>query len=308
MDVITAFDLSKFYGDYPALRGVHLKVPEGKAYACVGGAGAGKTTLVRLLAGLRRPTSGECSVLGLNPAYEAARLHSMTGVALNSAKLYSSMSLEDNLKFYAGVNGVAENDAVERISFLLHRLNIWDDRDAKPGGLSTGVLFRAGLARALLHRPRVLLLDEQGAGMDRETAERVKGLLVYLLREEGVTLLMCTQNMNYAQGICDGFALLHQGILMARGDFESLRIGAGVRLKAALRLGQGQTGPEGFQLEEGLWQKEIGSEDEMPELIGSAVGQGASLFEARVLRPTLEEVYRAYLEGGRRREALHAVQ
>lgn len=308
MDVITAFDLSKFYGDTPALRGVNLKVPEGRAYACVGRAGAGKTTLVRLLAGLRRPTSGECGVLGLNPAYEAARLHTMAGVALNSARLYSSMSLEDNLRFYAGVNGVAENDGVERISFLLHRLNIWDDRDHKPVGLPTGVLFRAGLARALLHRPRVLLLDEQGAGMDRETAERVKGLLLYLLREEGVTILMCTQNMNYAQGICDGFALLDQGILMARGDFETLRVGAGVRLKAALRLGQGQTGPEGFRLEDGLWQKEIASEEEMPGLISQAVGQGTSLFEAKVLRPTLEEVYRAYLMGGRRREADYAVQ
>ena len=213
MDVITAFDLSKLYGAAPALRGVNLKVPEGAAFACVGGAGAGKTTLVRLLAGLRRPTSGECGVLGLNPAYEAARLHGMTGVVLQSARLYSSMSLMENLRFYAGVNGVPVNDGVERISFLLHRLNIWEDRDQRPGALPTGVLFRAGLARALLHRPRVLLLDEEGAGMDRETAERVKGLLLYLREEEGVTLLMCTQNMNYAQGICDGFYAVNASLM-----------------------------------------------------------------------------------------------
>ena len=306
MDVITAFDLIKLYGAAPALRGVNLKVPEGAAFACVGGAGAGKTTLVRLLAGLRRPTSGECGVLGLNPAYEAARLHGMTGVVLQSARLYSSMSLMENLRFYAGVNGVPVNDGVERISFLLHRLNIWEDRDQRPGALPTGVLFRAGLARALLHRPRVLLLDEEGAGMDRETAERVKGLLLYLREEEGVTLLMCTQNMNYAQGICDGFALLHQGQLLARGDFETLRVGAGVRLKAALRLAQGQAGPAGFQQEGGFWQKEIASEAEMPELISQTVAQGVGLFEAKLVRPTLEEVYRAYLEGGRRRgEAIH---
>lgn len=115
--------------------------------------------------------------------------------------------------------------------------------------------------------------------------------------------MMCTQNMNYAQGICSGFALLHRGQLLARGDFETLRVGAGVRLKAALRLAQGQEGPEGFRLEDGLWQKEIASEAEMPELISQAVAQGTGLFEAKLARPTLEEVYRAYLEGGRRRGA-----
>ena len=87
MDVITAFDLSKLYGAAPALRGVNLKVPEGAAFACVGGAGAGKTTLVRLLAGLRTPTTRACGGLGRKPPNEAARLHGKTRVVLQKAPL-----------------------------------------------------------------------------------------------------------------------------------------------------------------------------------------------------------------------------
>lgn len=305
MDAVAAYDLTKVFedGGRPALRGVNLAVPEGGAAACVGREGAGKTTLVRLLAGLSRATSGECSVLGLSPVHEGARLHGMMGAALDSARLYDSMSLWDNLRFFAGAHRVSAGQAVERASFLLRRLNLWEERDKTPDRLSTGDLTRAGLCRALVHRPRVLLVDEQGAGMDRETAGLVRDLLEYVLEEEGVTLLFCTQNMNYAQGFCGQFALLDQGVLLARGTVESLRVGAGVGLRAALRLREGQPGPEGFRLEEGLWQRAVQSEDEMPGIIARTVGQGLDLFEARVIRPGLEEIYHAYLAGGRRREA-----
>ncbi len=302
MDAIAAFDLTKQYNHKLALQGINFQVPEGRAAACIGDEGSGKTTLVRLLAGLRRPTAGECSVMGLSPAFESARLHGIMGTVLHSARLYANMSIADNLRFFAGMQGVTRDETVERLSFLLHRLDIWDERDKHPKELPTGVLLRAGLARAVIHRPRVLVMDDQGAGMDMETAQRVRELLDYLVQEEGVTLLFCSQNMNYAQNICSSFALLHQGILLARGNFESLRIGGGVRLKAALRLAKGQAAPAGFRLEEGIWTREIQSEAEMPKLISGVVEQGLQLYEAKVMRPELEEIYRAYLAGGRRRE------
>ncbi len=165
MDAIAAFDLTKSFdpAQPPALQGINLAVPEGSAAACVGRAGSGKT-------GLSRASSGECSVLGLSPVHEGARLHSMMGVALDSARLYDSMSLWDNLRFFAGAHQVSPGQAVERISFLLRRLNLWEQRDKRPDRLSTGDLVRAGLCRALVHRPRVLLVDEEGAVVDRETA------------------------------------------------------------------------------------------------------------------------------------------
>lgn len=307
MNAIGAFDLTKVYGaggNAPALQSINLQVPEGRTVACVGPESSGKTTLIRLLSGLLRPTSGECSVLGLSPSYETARLHSMLGTVLYSAKLYADLSLWDNLMFFAGVHLVPRDAAVERASFLLHRLNLWDEREQSPRQLSTGMFKRASLARAMLHKPRVLLVDSQGAGMDLETAGLVRELLEYAGSQEGATVLMCTQDMNFAQGFCQSFGLLHRGTLMARGDLESLRIGGGVRLRASLRLKDGDEGPEGFQRQgDGSWQKEVQSEEEMPRIIMQVVSEGGSLYEAKVLRPTLAEIYQAHLEGGRRREA-----
>ena len=118
----------------------------------MGERGCGKTTLVRLLSGLCRPTSGECTVLGLSPSHEPQRLHSVAGTVLDSAHLYTGMTLYENLHFFAGLHGLDDNDALERSSFLLHKLDIWEGRDLPVEKLSTGVVRRASLARALMHR------------------------------------------------------------------------------------------------------------------------------------------------------------
>lgn len=301
MDAITAYDLSKQYGDSIALCGLNLQIPEGAAFACVGGQGSGKTTLIRLLSGLCRPTMGECTVLGLSPFFEAEKLHALAGTVLDTARLYETMTLSENLRFFAGINGVEENDAIDRISFLLHRLDIWESRDGKIDDLPTGVVRRASLARALIHRPRVLLMDEPDGGLDQETAQSVQSLISQLVSQEGMTFLLCTRNMAYAQRLCDRFAVLKDGSLLAKGDLESLRKGAGVRWRAILRLAGEAQPPRGFREKDGLWQKEIASEEEMPRIISQAVENGIKLLEARVEEPTLEEIYTAFLEGGRQR-------
>lgn len=298
MESIITYELSKHYHGHSALSRVSLQVPEGKAYACVGHAGAGKTTLLRLLSGLYRPSAGDCSVLGFSPFFEADRLHALLGAVLNSAQLYQSMTISENLRFFAGLNEVDENDSIDRLSFLLHRLDIWESRDEKAGNVTTGVLQRASLARALMHRPKVLLVDAPTDGFDRETADAVKDLLSYLVREEGVSLLFCTEDMDYAGEVCESFFLMHQGELIARGGSEALRLGAGVNCRALLRLGEGERPPRGFREREDGWQKEIKSEEELPALISQLAEEGKHIFEARVVRPSLDEIYAAYLAGG----------
>lgn len=298
MDTIVTYDLSKQYGNKLALSGLNLQVPEGQAFACVGREHSGKTTLIRLLSGLCRPTSGECSVLGFSPVFETAKLCKAAGVVLDTARLYEHMTVSENLRFFAGINGVDENDALDRLSFLLHKLDIWESRDGKVDDLPTGVVRRASLARALMHSPKVLLLDEPSEGMDWETGDSVKELLSYLVSQEGVTVLLGTRNMEYAQETCGGFALLQEGTLLAKGDLESLRRGAGVRYRAVLRLAEGETPPKGFRFFDGEWQKEIPSEKELPAIISRVVSEGKQLYEARLNSPTLEEIYTAYLAGG----------
>ena len=105
MEAISAYELSKKYGSISALHGLNLQVSQGSIFACVGKEKSGKTTLIRLLAGLCRPTAGECSLLGFSPAFEAEKLHGVTGTVLHTSRLYREMTLSENLRFFADING-----------------------------------------------------------------------------------------------------------------------------------------------------------------------------------------------------------
>ena len=298
MDAILTYDLSKDYKGNPALHGLNLQVPEGQILACVGRKNDGKTTLVRLLSGLCRPSAGEAFVWNFSPSFEADKLHAVTGTVLETAHLYQKMTLTENLRFFAEINGVDQNDALDRMSFLLHRLEIWEGRDELVDDLPTGVLRRASLARALMHSPKVLLLDEPTEGLDMDASGSVQSLLRYLTEQEGVTVLVCTEDLGFAQRLSEEFLLLREGAMMAKGDLETLRKNAGVRYRAVLRLGQEETAPKGFHFADGVWEKEIHSEEELPKIISQAVTGGIKLYEAKLLRPHLEEIYTAYLTGG----------
>lgn len=300
MDAIVTYDLTKEYGENVSLSGVNLQVSQGEAFACVGGKNSGKTTLIRLLSGLTRPTFGECSVLGLSPSHEPQRLHQMVGTVLTEAKLYGAMTLWENLRFFAGLHGMDDNGALERSSFLLHKLDIWEGRDTRVDALPTGVVRRASLARALMHSPRALLVDEPSGGLDLETAGAIREMLSCVAQEEGVTLFLCTGNMAFAQLVCANYGILKDGVLLAKGNLDSLRRGAGIQFRAQLRLCEESRTPAGFSRNGPYWEKEIAAEKAMPEIISRMVGEGFSLLEARILSPTLEEIYTAYVTGGRR--------
>lgn len=301
MEAVVTYDLAKQFDGTAALSGVNLQVEQGQKFACVGGAGSGKTTLIRLLSGLLRPTSGECTVMGRSPFVEAERLHTSVGTVINSARMYESMTLSENLRFFAEINGVEENDAIERISFLLHRLDIWEARDSRPNEIPTGVLRRGMLARALVHRPQLLLIDETAESIDKETAESVESLVSHLVEQEGLAIFLATQNMEYAERLCDYFAMLKDGKIIAKGTLDALREGASVHCRAKLRMAEGDTPPVGYTLVDGFWQSEIASEQAMARLISQAVERGKTLYEARLEKPSLREIYTAYSQGNLRK-------
>ena len=137
--------------------------------------------------------------------------------------------------------------------------------------------------------------------MDQESLEAIQALMGCVAQEEGVSLFLCCSNMEYAQLLCQNFALLKQGVLLAKGDVESLRKGAGVGYRAQLRTQEGHPAPAGFHPVGNVWEKEIETEEAMCQIIAQAVGEGIPLYEARLLRPTLREIYSAWLDGGRRK-------
>ncbi len=303
MDAIVSFELSKrFPNGTTALDNVSLRVPEGSAFACVGGENCGKTTLIRILSGLCRPTGGDCSVVGLSPFYEAERLHAKIGAVLNTAKLYEELTVSENLQFFASLNGVDENDALDRLSQLLHMLDIWDYRDSRVSELTTGARLRASLSRALMGSPEVLLMDEPGGGLDRETADAMRDVFSYLIREEGMTVFLGTRNMEYAESLCQGYAVLKDGILLGAGDIDTLRGRVELRSRAVFRFADGEEGPPEFtENEDGLWEVPVRNDEEFPGLISNLVGEGRKIYGAQLIKPTLREVYEAFLEGKYRR-------
>lgn len=306
MDAIATYDLQKKYDDNYAVRGISLQIPQGSICACIGGKKSGKTTLIRLLAGLCTPSSGESTVLGFSPRAEAAKLHSVIGVTLETARLYQRMTLLQNLAFFGGLHQTEDNDVVERSSFLLHKLGIWEERDCKAENLTTGALHRAALARALIHKPKVLLIDELTREHDRETLATYREMISFFVTEEEGTALICTEYPEYAADWCDSYAFLQEGALLAKGDFDFLRLGSGLKHRAVLRLSaEEQHVPVELRQggEENCWEKEIVGPEEMPALVTNAVNGGAKIYGAEIVEPTLEEIYQVYLEGRNRKEA-----
>ena len=212
MDAITAFGLTKQYAGLTVLQGLNLQVQQGSAMACAGWENSGKTTLIRLLSGLCRPTAGECAVLGMSPAFETAKLHARLGVVLDKAPLYSGMTLGENLRFFAGIHNMDGNDSLERSSFLLHRLGIWEYRDEKAGTLPTGVARRASLARALMHSPQVLLMDEATSGLDQSYVPRLLDWLERFLTGGG-RLVWCSHHQPELDRLCGAVLRLEEGRL-----------------------------------------------------------------------------------------------
>lgn len=294
MDAILTYDLCKQYktGNRAAVHMLNLQVPAGQIFALVGPAGCGKSTALRLFAGLTSPTSGECTVLGYSPQYEQQKLNAQIGVATDGARLYDNMTLQENLRFFSKLNGLDSYDAVDRISFLLHKLDIWEMRDKVVRDIPTSAKQRSNYARALLHSPRLVLLDEPTEGMDKETTELVKALVDYMVEEEDATVVVSTRHLDHAQAICNQFAILQDGVLHAKGNLETLRKRTGLTYRAEFHISEKSPVPQGFLFQgNGCYLCHIRTEEEMPVLLKELTAFGCNIYEAKIVKPSLSDIY-----------------
>lgn len=173
--MIEVRNLVKSFGSKYALRGVNLRVMPGESLVLFGPNGAGKTTLVRILSSLSRPSGGTVRIGGLDLARHAQGVRRYLGVVSHAPLLYDSLTAEENLRFFAGLYGMSNPD--ERINALLQRVGLWARRTDLVRTFSRGMVQRMAIARALLHDPEVLLLDEPDTGLDPQAAEMLHGLL-----------------------------------------------------------------------------------------------------------------------------------
>jgi ABC-2 type transport system ATP-binding protein len=215
--VIQISSLSRRFGDTNAVNRLTLEVQAGEIFGFLGHNGAGKTTTVRLLNGVLEPTSGEACVLGLDPQKEGPALRARTGVLTETPSLDERLTARDNLSIYAELYNIPREKVSRRVNAILAEFELADRADEKVGGYSKGMKQRLALARALLHQPEVLFLDEPTTGLDPVAARHVNNLIENLARREGCTVFLCTHNLVEAQKLCDRVAVMEQGSLVALG-------------------------------------------------------------------------------------------
>ena len=211
--------LTRQFDGTVAVDGLDLVVGKGEVVGLLGPNGAGKTTTVRMLSCLLAPTGGTARVAGFDVVREPQRVRERVGVLTEAPGLYRRLSVQRNLEFFAQLYGVA--DTSEQVKRYLTLFGLWEKRADPVGTLSKGMRQRLALARALLHEPEVLLLDEPTAALDPENARAVRGF-IRELKGEGRTVLLCTHNLAEAEELADRIALLKTR-LVAQGSPEELK-------------------------------------------------------------------------------------
>lgn len=308
--VIQTSTLTRRFGEKKAVDQLTLEVQAGEIFGFLGHNGAGKTTTVRLLNGVLEPTSGGSRVLGLDPRAEGPALRARTGVLTETPSLDERLTARDNLSIYADLYNVPQAEVSDRVNSLLSEFELADRADEKVGGYSKGMKQRLALARALLHKPELLFLDEPTSSLDPVAARHVHSLVENLARREGRTVFICTHNLVEAQRLCDRVAVMEYGRLMALGTPTELTRQYVKRLDVDLEVDPNQVASalqilQGLpdlviaapKRENGILTLTLSGREAIPELLAVLVQKGLQVYRLAPQEVNLEEVYFA-LHGG----------
>lgn len=218
--IIEVEHLSKTYGEINSLCDVSFTVNGGEIFGIIGPDGAGKTTAIRLLCALLRPTNGEAKILGMDAAKEREKLKEHIGYMPQKFSLYEELSIVENLNFFATVYGYPEEVKKEKIEFFLELTELTAHRKKQAGQLSGGMKQKLALAVNLIHQPQVLFLDEPTTGVD-PVARKDFWDILKKMQKEGVTIVVATPYMEEAER-CNRMVLLNKGELLAEGSKENI--------------------------------------------------------------------------------------
>lgn len=220
-------ELTRSFGTIQAVDHLSLEVPRGVIFGFLGPNGAGKTTTIRLLLGLLEPTQGKAEVLNYDTRTQADEIRLRSGALLEHAGIYERLNAEDNLEFYGRIWRIPVNERSKRIEELLTHFDLWQRRKEIVGKWSRGMKQKLAIARALLHHPHVIFLDEPTAGLDPISAAAIRDDLAALVAREGVTVFLNTHNLTEAEKLCSLVGVIRQGQLMAVGNPAELRANTG---------------------------------------------------------------------------------
>ncbi len=221
--IIEVNNLGRKYGDEFAIRNLSFQITKGEIFGLIGPNGAGKTTTIRILCCLISPTEGDARIggLNLNDRINSNKIRKMIGYVPDNVGLYERMSAYENLLFYGKLYDYPKSELPGNIEKYLRIVDLWDERNKPVGSYSKGMKQKVALARALVHEPELLILDEPTANLDPESARNIRDLILNL-KKEGRTILFNTHNLDEAQRVCDRIGVL-KTTLRAVDTPENLR-------------------------------------------------------------------------------------
>ena len=303
--VIDLSEVKKSLGTRTVLKDVTFRVERGDIFGYLGPNGAGKTTTIRIMLGLLPPDSGTVSVLGEDIAVDRTRRR--VGFVLELDGLYENMNARENLAYYGRIYGVG--DGAARITELLKQVRLADREKDKVGAYSKGMRQRLALARAMLHEPEVLVLDEPTAGVDPSGQIEVRQIIQDMARR-GKTILLSSHNLDEVQRICNRIALIHRGEIKLAGELSNLQRSMGhgeVIIETSSPIADpllaelsAQTGTAVSGRTDRTVVLTLGPGHEVADLVTFLAGRGARIEQVRRREASLEEIYTTILKEAER--------
>jgi lipooligosaccharide transport system ATP-binding protein len=295
--MIRATGLRKSFGDFEAVRGIDIDVRRGEAFGFLGPNGAGKSSTMRMIAAVSPPSGGALLVVGLDPTTDGPAVRARIGVCPQENTLDNELNVRDNLYIYGRYFGIPKAEVNERVDELLEFVQLTEKVKSKVEDLSGGMKRRLTIARSLINKPDLLLLDEPTTGLDPQ-ARHVLWDRLFRLKQTGVTLVITTHYMDEAEQLCDRLVVMDKGEIVAEGSPLDLIREHSTREVAELRFG---VAPEGLS-HEALAEKiaDLGDRVEvLPDrlLVYTSDGEeAAAKVHERGLQPIAVLVRRATLE------------
>lgn len=300
--MIELSQLRKEYDNVLAVDDLSLSVKQGEIFGLIGPNGAGKTTTIRMAAGLLSPTLGRALIAGIDVVSEPERAQRHIGYLGDFFALYEDLKVSEYLDYFAHAYKLPEAEIPSRITEVIAQVNLEVKHDAMISGLSRGMKQRLGIARAIIHRPKVMLLDEPASGLDPKARLELRNLLLSL-RDQGATILISSHILTELEGFCTSIGIMEKGRLVRSGSIEEVTAAAStmrlVRLSwtgdsIAIAQQRLQSDPHVSEVKlaanSGTF-RFAGAEEDLASILASLVSAEVHVISFGEVKQTVEDLY-----------------